>query len=209
MNCNKEAIQLMHQYLDGDIKKEDEDRLRLHLQTCSDCQRHFHELKRTVALITSHTNLTTSSEFANNVMAQLPKEKKRMSAKRWMRMHPVFTAAAVFFVLMLGSMISAWGQEQELTYPKGKNLVIENDTVIVPEDVTIHDDLEIKNANLKVEGEVKGDVVLINGDHLSASVGKVSGEIKQVDQVFDWLWYKLKGFVQSVFDFSQSDNDNE
>ncbi|MDX8047743.1 anti-sigma factor [Gracilibacillus sp. S3-1-1] len=199
MKCDKEMIQLMHEYLDGDISKEDDQRLRSHLQACEDCQKHFQELKRTVTLITPNLELKPSINFTTNVMASLPKEKKRMSAKRWMKLHPMLTAAAIFFVLMFSGVFSAWNQDHQLSYPKGQNLVVKNDTVIVPAEVVIEDDLEIKNANLIVEGEVDGNVVLINGEHLSASAGKVTGEIKEVDQVFNWVWYKMKGLAEKVF----------
>ncbi|WP_208585727.1 anti-sigma factor family protein [Gracilibacillus suaedae] len=199
MKCNKEMVELMHQYLDGDITRDDEQLLRSHLQSCEACQKHFQELKRTVALVTANLELKPSNDFTRNVMAQLPKEKKRMTAKRWMKLHPMLTAAAIFFILMFSGIFSAWNQDQQLSYPKGQNLIVENDTVIVPKDVVIEDDLEVKNANVKVEGEVKGDVILINGEHLSASAGKIAGEIKEVDQVFNWMWYKLKDLVESVF----------
>ncbi|SFL90193.1 Transmembrane transcriptional regulator (anti-sigma factor RsiW) [Gracilibacillus orientalis] len=200
MKCNKEIVELMHQYLDGAITETDEQRLRSHLQSCEACQTHFQELKRTVALVTANIELKPSKDFTSNVMAQLPKEKKRMSAKRWMKLHPMLTAAAIFFILMFSGTFSAWNQDQhQLSYPKGQNLIVENDTVIVPKDVVIEDDLEIKNANVKVEGKVLGDVVLINGKHLSASAGKIAGEIKEVDQIFNWMWYKLKDLTESVF----------
>ncbi|QGH32767.1 anti-sigma factor [Gracilibacillus salitolerans] len=200
MKCNKEIVELMHQYLDGDITRNDEQRLRSHLQSCEACQKHFQELKRTVALVTANIELKPSTDFTSNVMAGLPKEKKRMTAKRWMKLHPMITAAAIFFIFMFSGILSAWNQEQQqLSYPKGQNLIVENDTVIVPKDVVIEDDLEIKNANVKVEGKVLGDVILINGEHLSASAGKIAGEIKEVDQIFNWMWYKLKDLVESVF----------
>ncbi|GAE93144.1 anti-sigma-W factor RsiW [Gracilibacillus boraciitolerans JCM 21714] len=200
MKCNKEMIDLMHHYLDGDISKDSEYKLRSHLQTCEACQKHFQELNRTVALVTANIEIKPSPTFTSNVMAKLPKEKKRMTAKRWMKFHPLLTAAAIFFVLMFSGMFSAWNQDQQLSYPpKGQNLIVENDTVIVPKDVVIENNLEIKNGNVKIEGEVLGDIIVINGDHLSASAGKVTGEIKEVDQIFSWMWYKLKDLVQSVF----------
>lgn len=201
MKCDHKIVTLMHHYLDGDITKEDEQQLRSHLESCEACQQHFQELKRTVTLVTSNIEIKPRANFTSNVMAQLPKEKKGMTFKRWLKLHPIFTAAAIFFVLMIGGVFSAWNQDQQLTYPKGKNLVVENDTVIVPEGVTIEDDLEVKNANIRVEGEVLGKVILINGDNLTASAGTVTGDIKEIDQVFSWMWYKLKTFIESVFSF--------
>lgn len=199
MKCDHEAVKLMHHYLDGDLSQKDEQLLRSHLESCEACQKHFRELKKTVAFVTATSDIKTSSNFTSKVMAQLPKEKKGMTVKRWFKAHPIFTAAAIFFIFMVGGIFSSWNQDQQLTYPKGKELIVESDTVIVPEGVTIEEDLEIKNGNLRVEGEVLGDITMINGEHLSASAGKVVGDIKEVDQVFSWLWYKLKGFMQNVF----------
>ncbi|SER32138.1 Transmembrane transcriptional regulator (anti-sigma factor RsiW) [Gracilibacillus ureilyticus] len=203
MKCNNEVIELMHQYLDGDITGNDEEALRSHLRSCEACQTHFRELKRTVALITTNVDLQPSADFTNKVMAQLPKEKKRSTVRRWVRIHPLVTAAAIFFILMSSSLLSFWNQDHQLSYPKGMNLVVENDTVIVPEGVTIENDLEIKNGNIKINGEVKGDVVIINGENLTASAGSVAGEIEQVDQMFGWLWYKLKNLTEEVFSFDE------
>ncbi|KAB8126625.1 anti-sigma factor [Gracilibacillus oryzae] len=199
MNCNREVTELMHQYLDGDITKDEEQTLRSHLRSCEACQIHFRELKRTVALVTTNVDLQPSADFTKNIMAKLPKEKRRSTVRRWVRIHPLVTAAAIFFLLMSGSLVSVWNQEDQLSYPKGMNLVVENDTVIVPEGVIITEDLEIKNGNIKIDGEVQGDVVIINGENLTASAGNVAGDIKQVDQMFGWLWYKIKGLTQEVF----------
>lgn len=200
MKCNKEMVGLMHQYLDGEITTaEEEERLRAHLQSCPSCQQHFKELKRAVTLVTATSELKPSSSFTSNVMAALPNEKKRMTAKRWVRLHPLLTAAAVFFIFMFTGIFSAWNQEDQLSYSNAGELVVENGTVIVPEGVVIEDDLEIKNGDVRIDGEVEGDVVIINGDNLTASAGKVAGEIKEVDQIFDRLWYKIKSTTRSIF----------
>ncbi|WP_163538735.1 zf-HC2 domain-containing protein [Gracilibacillus sp. YIM 98692] len=202
MSCDKEIVEMMHQYLDGDLDKSEEKKLRAHLQSCQACQHHFHELKRTVALVTANVDLQPSPDFTKKVMSQLPTEKKRNSVIRWMRVHPMITAAAIFFILMMSGVFSAWNQDQ-LSYPTGKNLIVKNDIVIVPEGVTINEDIEIQNGNVKIEGKVNGDVIVINGEHLTASAGAVSGDIKQIDQIFSWLWYRLKELGQSVFDLTK------
>ncbi|WP_066188921.1 MULTISPECIES: anti-sigma factor family protein [Gracilibacillus] len=199
MKCNKEMVSLMHQYLDGEITTVDKERLRAHLQTCPTCQQHFKELKRAVALVTATNELRPSSSFTRNVMASLPNEKKRMTAKRWIRVHPLLTAAAVFFIFMFTGIFSAWNQEDQLSYSNAGDLVVENGTVIVPEGVVIEDDLEIKNGDVRIDGEVQGDVVIINGNNLTASAGKVAGDIKEVDQLFARLWYKIKDTTRSIF----------
>ncbi|MCT2536102.1 anti-sigma factor [Aquibacillus koreensis] len=203
MSCNHTIVELMHKYLDRDLTKSEEDLLRSHLQSCHACQSHFHELKRTTTLLNSSNDLKPSVDFTAKVMANLPKEKKRVGYMRWFKGHPVLTAAAIFFILMFGSIFSAWDQDNQLSVSKDKNLIIQEDTVIVPEGVTIEGDLVVKNGSLKIDGSVDGDVVIINGEHLMASAGNVSGEIEYVNQVFDWIWYHLKDFAKNVFAFTK------
>ncbi|MBM7573290.1 zf-HC2 domain-containing protein [Aquibacillus albus] len=202
MTCKKEFIQLMHHYLDGDLNKEEEQQLRTHLQSCKECQNHFQELKRTITLLESNSHLQPSPNFTNKVINSLPKEKKRISYLRWFKAHPAITAAAIFFILMFTSVFSAWNQDGHLSVSKEQNLIIENDTVIVPEGVVVEGDLVVKNGNLKIEGAVNGDVVIINGEHLMASAGEVTGELEQVNQIFEWFWYSLKDITKDIFAFT-------
>src|SRR5699024_1650114 len=96
------------------------------------------------------------------------------------------------------------------TVSKQEDLIIEGDTVIVPEGITVDGDLVVKNGNLKIEGTVDGNVTLINGklvddemdrEELMASVGEVNGDFKVVDQVFELLWYTLRHVFTSIFAF--------
>lgn len=199
MKCDKQVINLMHEYLDGDISKENEKYLSSHLEKCEACQIHFRELKETVALITTNVDMKPSEDFTLKVMENLPVESKSKKITRWMKVHPIFTAAAIFFIFMFGGILSEWNQSEKLTYPKGMNLVVENDTVIVPEGVVIEDNITIKNGDLHVEGEVKGDVVVINGNHLTASTGNVAGEIQEIDRMFSWIWYQIKHLFERIF----------
>ncbi|OZU87496.1 anti-sigma factor [Virgibacillus indicus] len=210
MNCNKEAVELMHKYLDGDLSKPEETELRVHLEDCEACQTHFHELKRTITLIHSAEQISAPKNFTENVMQQLPAEKKRMRYSRWFKAHPILTAAAIFFVFMISGVFSAWNQDSELVVSKQEDLIIQGDTVIVPEGVTVEGDLLVKNGNLIVNGTVDGNVTLINGklleesiesEGLMASVGEVNGELKMVDQVFEWIWYKTKDLFKGIFAF--------
>ncbi|AIF42125.1 anti-sigma-W factor RsiW [Virgibacillus sp. SK37] len=210
MNCDKEAVELMHNYLDGDLTKENETVLRLHLEECEKCQQHFHELKRTLTLIRSTEHVSAPANFTANVMNNLPAEKKRVKYKRWFRAHPMLTAAAIFFVFMMSGILSAWNQGSELVVSKQDNLIIKGDTVIVPEDVTVEGDLIVKNGNLVVHGTIDGNVTLVNGklieepiegEGLMASVGEVNGELEHIDQIFEWMWFHIKSLVKNIFDF--------
>ncbi|WP_042220731.1 anti-sigma factor family protein [Oceanobacillus manasiensis] len=210
MECNHEASSLMHKYLDGDISNEEEKKLRLHLEDCEACQKHFRELKRTITLLQSTEHIEAPANFTANVMNRLPTEKKRMKYGRWFKAHPIITAAALFLIFMMSGVFSAWNQDSELVVSKQDNLVIEGDTVIVPEDVTVEGDLVVKNGNLVIKGTINGNVTLINGklienpiesEGLMASAGGVNGELKHVDQIFEWVWYNLKNLFRSIFAF--------
>ncbi|ASK61569.1 anti-sigma factor [Virgibacillus phasianinus] len=212
MNCDKEAIMLMHKYFDGDLTKSEEASLREHLEGCEACQKHFHELKRTITWVQSAEKVSAPEGFTSKVMDNLPREKRRISYIRWFKAHPVVTAAAIFFIFMFSSVFAAWDQGSELVVSKQENLIIKGDTVIVPAGVTVSGDLLVKNGNLKIEGTVDGNVTLIhgnliddsiNGEGLMASVGEVNGEFKQVDQVFEWMWYHLRELFEGIFSLGQ------
>ncbi|MBB6454004.1 anti-sigma factor RsiW [Salirhabdus euzebyi] len=214
MNCPREIVEYMHKYLDHEITRDEEKKLRDHLVKCEGCQHHFHELKRTTTLVQSISNVQAPTNFASKVMNSLPKEKKTISYKRWFKAHPVFTAAAIFFVLMLSSIVSLWNQGDQLVVSNQEHIVFEDNVVIVPEGKVISGDLVVKNGDLRIEGKVEGDVILINGkllndsfedgDKLKASAGEVTGEIEVVNQVFEWAWYHVKKTVGKVVSFSGS-----
>lgn len=208
MGCKDEVVVLMHSYLDGDFTKDEEDRLRKHLERCSDCQRHFHELNRTVTLLELKDTMEAPTNFTARVMQQLPKEKKHVKYTRWLKSHPIMTAAAVFVLLFIGTIFSAWTEENKLVVSKEDNLIIKGDTVIVPEGVTVSGDLIVKNGKLIIEGIVHGDVTLINSvlvgmddKGLMAIAGEVHGEMKSVDRMFEWIWYNIQETIDNVFSF--------
>lgn len=211
MDCKPEAVKLMHKHLDGDITKEEEQQLISHLEGCKNCQEHFRELKRTITLVQSTERFEAPSDFTENVMKNLPTETKRVKYTRWFRMHPMLTGAAIFFVLLFSGALFAWDQDHRLVVSKQENLVIEGDTVIVPEGEVVEGDLLVKNGDLIIHGTVDGDVTLVNGklieenpledSELMASVGEINGEFETVDRIVDWIWYQMKNFMRTVFSF--------
>ncbi|WP_210367101.1 anti-sigma factor [Bacillus sp. REN3] len=192
MKCPEQVIDYMHEFLDDEISTEHENVLREHLQSCSDCRDYFRELKRAVALVQSTSHIQPSADFTSKVMNRLPKETKKTEIKRWFRRHPLLTAASLFIALMTGSVFSTWNQEHQFSVSKQPNLVVENDTVIVPEGEVVKGDVLVRNGKLKIEGEVQGDVTVINGENYLASAGNVTGEIHEVNEVFEWIWYHIK-----------------
>lgn len=197
-SCPNDIVLYMHDFLDGELSYENEQKLKNHLQKCPSCQKHFHELKKTIALVQSTSqSIEAPVGFTENVMRKLPKEKREVGIKRWFRNHPLLVAASIFLIMMVGSVFSTWSKEDQFSFTKQPNLIVEDQTVIVPKGEVVKGDITVKNGNLRVEGKVEGDVTVINGefinsDNYMASAGNVSGDIEEIDQIFDWIWYKMK-----------------
>lgn len=75
---------------------------------------------------------------------------------------------------------------------KQPNLVVHNHTVTVPEGETVKGDVTVKNGKLIIKGKIDGDVTVVNGEKYMASAGQVTGQIEEINQLFDWTWYKMK-----------------
>src|SRR6478735_962783 len=108
LKCPAEIISYMHDYLDDDISVEHENVLREHINNCMECKTHFHQLKKTIALVQSTAHIKAPKDFTANIMAKLPKEKRKVGMRRWLMNHPLLTAASLFLVLMVGSIASTW-----------------------------------------------------------------------------------------------------
>lgn len=196
----------MHEYLDEEIDPTNEMILREHLKSCKECETLFNEFKKTIAVVKGTSRMQAPPDFTAKVMASLPKEKKKVGMQRWLRNHPLIAAASLFLVLMMGSVFSTWNQEREFSVSKQENLIVQNNTVIVPEGEVVKGDVIVRNGELKIEGEVQGDVTVINGEKYLASAGHVTGQIEEVNEVFDWIWYHMKKTAYDVIDIF---NDSE
>jgi anti-sigma factor RsiW len=197
MSCSPEFVQLLHKYMDHEVTIEEEKKIKEHFQTCKECYQHFHELEKAVALVKSTSHIEAPKDFTKAVMANLPKEKRTVSWNRWFKGHPLLAAASLFVLLMTGSLFSAWNEDQDFSVSKQSNLVVENSKVTVPEGETVKGDVTVKNGELVIEGTIEGDVTVINGEYL-AQAGHVTGEIEEVDELFEWLWYHIKSISLDV-----------
>lgn len=205
--CPEQIIELMHDFLDEEMNSQNEMVLREHLLSCKECETIFNELKKTIAFVKSTSSIKAPANFTVDVMNRLPKEKKKVGIQRWLKNHPLLAAASLFFVLMMGSLFSTWNQDREFSVSKQKNLIIKNDTVIVPKGEVVKGNVIVRNGKLKIEGEVQGDVTVINGKEYMASAGHVTGQIQEVNEVFDWIWYYIKKTAHEVVDvFDENKN---
>ena len=179
MECPKEIVLLMHSYFDGDLQPEGEQQLKEHLRSCAACAAHFHELKKTVAFLQYAAHVAAPPSFAAKVMEAMPKERKTARLRRFLHRHPLLTAASLFLALTFGS----------LAY---EHVIIRDHTVIVPKGETVKGDIVVRNGLIRIEGTVDGDVTVIHGKKYMASAGQVTGEVEEINQVFEWIWYNIK-----------------
>jgi anti-sigma factor RsiW len=196
MKC-KEALPLMHDYLDRDLSGPEALKLKEHLRLCTDCHALFKQLERTDALARALPPVGVPDDLTERIMNRLPQVKKRSAWTQWVRRHPAASVAAVFLAVMFGSFMSMWNQDGELMV-KGTDLqdvVIQGDTVIVPAGHTVNGNLIVQSGKLQVQGEVKGNLVVIDGSLNLASTAHISGQITQVDEALSWVWYKLGEIV--------------
>lgn len=205
MKCPEKYIAYMHEYLDEEISKEDALELKTHLLKCGDCHRHFQELEKSLALVKSVAHIAAPDDFTMRVMNALPKEKKKVGVQRWFRQHPMLTAASLFMVLMMGSLLSTWNTEKALSVSKQPNLVIDHDTVIVPEGEVVKGDVVVRNGSLRVEGQIDGNATVINGENYMASAGQVTGDVEEINAIFEWIWYHMKNTAKEVVNFFEDE----
>lgn len=197
MSCSSEYVQLLHKYLDHELTSDEEKNVKEHLHRCEACYKHFHELEKAVAFVQSTSHIEAPLNFTEGVMNSLPKEKRTVSWNRWFKGHPLLTAASLFILLMVGSLFSAWNEDQHFSVSKQENLVVENSKVTVPKDEVVKGDVIVKNGTLEIEGTIEGNVTVINGVYM-ASAGHVTGDIEEVDELFEWLWYHIKRISKDV-----------
>lgn len=198
--CPEHIVQYMHEYLDGDISREHEQELKAYMRDCKDCQQHMQELTSTIAFVKSAAVIEVPPNFVEQVMQKLPKRKMRTGVQSWLRRHPFFVAAALFCIFMSASLFSGYKNDQEFSFTKQPNLQVEGQTVIVPEGETVKGDIVVKNGDIIVKGAVEGDITVINGKYM-ASTANVTGQIDEVDEVFEWLWYKIKSSAKNAWSF--------
>lgn len=207
--CQEPVIHLMHAYLDGDISRQDEQLLQKHLADCEHCREMMDEFKMSALFLKEAAPIQAPDGFVSGVMARLPKEKSQAGFQRFLRRHPLVAAAALFLILMSATLFSSFGNNQQFSFTKQPNLIVEGETVVVPAGEVVKGDIVVKNGNLRIEGEVDGNVTVIRGSKYMASTAVVTGKSEEIDQAFDWLWYKIKSTVKDIFPSTDGETGEE
>lgn len=199
MSC-QEALSLMHEYLDGDLDRNAALELKKHLVACPDCNRLFRDMMGTESLIATLPKPAVPDGLSERIMAQIPKPKPTSTWKNWVRRHPAVTAVSLFLIVMAVSLFSLSGQNQGLTI-KGDHLdrlVIEGNTVVVPSGYTLEGKLMVKGGNVRIDGDVNGDLVIVDGNYQLASTAQISGQITQIDKTLEWILYQVNDFFANL-----------
>lgn len=190
--CSERIVLYMHEYLDEDIPEDHKKILEYHLETCRACRQHFYELQKSIFYVQSLPNVQAPPGFTGRIMKNLPREKKRIGAGRWLKMHPFLASAGLFFILMAGAMFSEWHNPDEFSVTKNKDIIVQGHTAIVPKGKVIKEDITVTNGDLRIEGKVEGNVTVVRGNEYMASAGDVTGNVEEINEVFEWIWYKIK-----------------
>lgn len=193
MDC-KEAILLMHDYLDGDVTGPEAAQLKKHLIGCAGCQERYTKLEKAGALVSSLKPVYAPSHMTTSaIMQSLPAPTKRSAWVKWPRRHPAASVAAIFLVVMLGSFLTMWNEDTQLVVHGSdlEQVVIKGNTVVVPEGHTVQGNLIIENGQIEVNGKINGNLVVIDGNYALASTAQISGDITSVNQAVEWIWFKL------------------
>jgi anti-sigma factor (TIGR02949 family) len=199
MEC-KEALPLMHEYFDGELEKGEVLALKDHLQSCSTCNRHFQLLEMTEAMVKSFPVIEAPDHLKDRIMLALPPIRRKKTWGRWFRRHPAISVAAVFLLVMMGSFVSLWNEDRELVV-KGSDLeqiVIKGDTVYVPAGHKVTGNLMVKSGKLQVDGDINGNLVVIDGSVNLASTAHISGQVTKIDEAAEWIWFQVSEFFSQL-----------
>ncbi len=203
MKC-REAIPLMHAYLDRDIDEAGHQMLKQHIKSCPACAEHFRHLEKTSAFMHNVDPVKAPSNFTANVLANLPKEHRTTKVKLWFKAHPFVVAASLFIFMMLGSLTSIYqGTGNQFSLETNdvsqlEKVVVKNNHVIVPEGQVIDGDIVVRNGDIDVQGEVRGNVIVFDGAVTYSSTAEIGGQIEEIDRVLDWFLYELKSIVRDL-----------
>lgn len=196
----KEALPLMHEFLDGDLPDTEALELKKHLIACPRCNEYFKQLERTEAIVRLFPRSRVPDGLTERVMAAIPVQRRASGWVQWIKTHPAISVASVFLLVMLGSFISLWNEDKAMVV-KGTDLdqvVIKDHTVYVPAGHVINGDLMVERGNIQVDGSVQGNLVVIDGSYNLASTAHISGQVKMVDQTLEWIWYKFNNLFAGL-----------
>jgi len=199
MDCKVAALWI-HEYLDGELSRDRAEQLQSHMRECPACRAHFDSLARTESFVRAVPAVCAPDGLGSKIMAGLPKRRRPAAWAGFVRRHPGMAAAALFVAVMLSSFAAMWNHDNQLTVsgPDLENVVVEGTTVVVPEGKVVSGDLTIVNGSVRVLGEVRGNLTVIDGDIMLASTAHIAGRTEKIDRAIDWAWYKVRSWFGAL-----------
>jgi len=200
----RDARKAMHVYFDGDTAADDLAALKRHVASCPACRDHFRQLRQTAALIRSLPAVGAPVDLRGRILEALPPGRtiaasgQASGRMRWVRRHPGLSAAMLFAVVMAASYAVMWGHGNDVVvrarHPE--QVVVEGNRVVVPAGKAVAGDLIVENAEVAIDGEVKGDLVVVDGTYHLASTAHIAGKVLRIDRALEWIWYRIETFFQ-------------
>lgn len=198
MHCS-EAIAVMHEYFDGDTDVKSASALKAHLVTCSSCRQLFKQLESTEALLKIPQQKTAPAGLKESIMHSIPQTKIRRQWRQILMSHPIAAAACAILLIVVVQYISRVYSDQDMVVQGALDqLFITGDTLVVPEGVTVYGNLKVKRGKIQIDGNVEGNVTVINGSYNLASTAYISGRVTIIDAAMDWVWYRIRGMFTII-----------
>lgn len=192
MKCS-DAIAVMHGYLDEDVDVRDVSELKSHLAACSSCRQMLGQLERTEANLRVPQKLVVPAGLKESIMQHIPRSAKQNRRMPRLKLHPLSIAACAILLMVVAHYTFRVYSDQEMVVQGTLDqLFISGDTVVVPAGVTVVGNLKVKRGKIQIDGNVEGDVTVIDGSYNLASSAYISGRVTIIDETMDWVWYKIK-----------------
>ncbi|MGP4074028.1 hypothetical protein ACTWQB_16050 [Piscibacillus sp. B03] len=211
MACNHIFEEELHRLLIHELSHDEENCLKKHLMECKECQGHYQELKKVDQQLSELQEVEAPKNLKQNILNQLPKDSKVKKVSKTVKEHPLISAAVVFFVMLFTSTMSSFHSNQQLSLSKHEGVITEGDRVIIPEGQVIEGDFIVRNAEVVLEGKIKGNLTLVNsqiietGAHYDYRVANwthhVEGKVVEIDQYFAWMYHRAENEFKNFLSF--------
>ncbi|TFB21482.1 hypothetical protein E3U55_09230 [Filobacillus milosensis] len=212
MACNETFENELHCCLNRELNQEEESKLQDHLLSCNACQKHYQELVNVDNKLTQLEMVEAPVDLKQNILNDIPKDNKVKRFSKIVKEHPIIAAAVVFFIMLFTSTLSHYHNNQQLSLSKHEGVITEGNRVIIPEGETIEGDFIVQNAEVILQGRIKGNLTLVNSklvdnhDHFNNNYSSLShhveGKVVEIDRYFGWVYHKIeyefKNFVTYV-----------
>ncbi len=171
MECYQ-ATHLLHQMQDEQLEQRCQQQLQQHLGECGLCRETEASLTKTVALLRAVSVVQAPAGFTADVLQRLPRKVGRPMGR-------LFSVAAVILLLLASPIyFSDTLQNPQLICQDRQAVIIhEEGKFVVPADAVVRGNITVYQSDLLVQGQVLGDVQVVDGRFSLLGAGVVSGTV--------------------------------